>query len=465
MDAPERQAALLRAHPMLARLATRYEILRAIGSGGMGYVFQARDRETGDVLALKILRPEIATDAAMAERFKNELRLARRITHKNVCRIHDFNRIDSLAYISMEYVDGETLRAVLERTGTLPAARVIALLQEIGAGLSEAHAQGVVHRDLKPENIMITTSGSVKVMDFGIARSLEAGATTTQTLIGTPAYMAPEQVQGRGVDARSDVYALGLMLYECLAGRRAFVAPTPIATAIKQAQERPAALQSVRADVPRSLAHAVMRCLEKEPARRFASVTELLQAVASTRRQPLAAALASRRLVWWIAPILVAAIVGGVLARRFAGEHQSPSHSLPPVPSAADNHVAVAGEEAVAPGSMEKALERRAAFERLQREAQAGNAQAQLRLARSLANGPAALRDESKAREWLERAAAGGNGEAMFMLGGIYENGRGVARDPRTAAMWYQRAAQAGHAGAEKSLTRLSERNPARRAR
>jgi eukaryotic-like serine/threonine-protein kinase len=473
LDAP---AALLSAHPVLALLAPRYEILREIGSGGMGYVFQARDRETGDVLAIKILRPEIAREAAMAERFKNELRLARRITHKNVCRIYDFNRIDSLAYITMEYVDGETLRAAIDRTGALPVARVAALLRDIGTGLSEAHAQGVIHRDLKPENIMIAGSGSVKIMDFGIARSMEAGATTTQTLIGTPAYMSPEQVQGRGVDARSDIYALGLILYECLTGRRAFAAPTPVAVAIKQVQERPTALHSIRADVPRVLEAAVMRCLEKEPARRFASIAELLHTFTRAGPQAMAAAPTPRRLLWWIVPVVAVAVVGAVLTKRHNSANPSspsaPAASAPAVspanaraaPVAPEPRATVENKEATVPAPAEKTQEPRISIERLQHEAESGNAQAQLRLARLLANGPAALRDEPKAREWLERSAQQGNAEAQFMLGWMYENGRGGDRDPRTALAWYQRAAQAGHEGAEKNLARLKERGRIRRA-
>lgn len=474
LDEPARQAALLKAHPALARLASRYDILQEIGSGGMGHVFQARDRETGDVLALKILRPEIAMDATMAERFKNELRLARRITHKNVCRIYDFNRIDALACISMEYVDGETLRACIDRTGPLPIARVRALASQLCAGLSEAHAQSIVHRDLKPENIMITKSGAAKIMDFGIARSANAGATLTQALIGTPAYMAPEQVQGKTADARSDIYALGLILYECVTGRRAFTAPTPVAIAIKQVQERPVSPHAIRAEIPRALESLILRCLEKEPTRRFGSVHELAGALARISA-PETIAARPRRWLWWAVPLAAAALTAGVLIER-RGAHSIPSARAPsavapspqeqasgtaPAPVASGS---VANEEPTMKARTEKARERQL-FERLKSEAEAGNADAQLRLGKLLAVGPAAVRDEQKGRQWLERSAEQGNAEAAFMLGGMYERGRGVERNVRAAIHWYERAAQAGHEGAARSLARLNERGAGRRLR
>ena len=169
-------------------LPPRYQVLDALGEGGMGMVYRARDLETGEVVALKVLRPELAGDTTMLERFKNELRLARRITHKNVCRIYDFNRTASIAYITMEYVDGESLRAFLKRVGKMSHERVLDLADQICEGLAEAHAQRVIHRDLKPENVMIARDGTVKLMDFGIARLSGGSTTTSQTLIGTPTY-------------------------------------------------------------------------------------------------------------------------------------------------------------------------------------------------------------------------------------------------------------------------------------
>ena len=456
-------------------LGARYEVLREIGSGGMGRVFQARDRETGEVLALKVLRPEVAAEPSMAERFKNELRLARRITHKNVCRIYDFNRVDALAYISMEYVDGETLRAQLDRGGAMSASRVVSLARQICTGLAEAHAQGVIHRDLKPENIMIAASGAVKLMDFGIARSLHAGATTTQTLIGTPAYMSPEQVQGHRVDARSDIYALGLILYECLTGRRAFSAPTPVAVALKQIQDRPIAPHSIRADIPRALETAVLRCIEKDPARRFSSVERVATALIGAHESGAIPSAPSRRWPWVLAALALA-----VIAVVWRQQPHPPTAPLPPqarptpvVTPPSAPAPAVATTDAVAQVPVAARNERpipaaneheqpRAAFEKLREAAQAGDATAQFRLAQTLFKGSGTLRDETQARTWLQRAAEQGHTESQFALGMMFERGRGGTRDLRAARSWYERAAATGHDGAKKNLARLTEQAPAR---
>jgi len=200
----------------------RYEMLAELGRGGMGIVYQVRDRETGEVIALKVLKSEIASDAQILERFKNELRLAHKITHRNVARLYEFHRFGDTAYVSMEYVEGESLRALLERGGKVEYERALNIARQLVAGLGEAHRQSIVHRDLKPENIMLTAAGDLKVMDFGISRSYAAGVTTTGSIIGTPAYMAPEQAEGKPTDQRTDIYALGLILYEIFTGSAAF---------------------------------------------------------------------------------------------------------------------------------------------------------------------------------------------------------------------------------------------------
>jgi serine/threonine protein kinase len=259
----------------LAALSQRYDILGEAGHGAMGNVYKARDRETGETVALKLLKPEIASDQAMMDRFKNELLFARKITHKNVCRVHEFNRIDGVAYTSMEFVEGESLRAVLNRFGGFPLRKGIDLALQICSGLKEAHAQGIVHRDLKPENVMIDTHGNVKIMDFGIARSMEALTRLTGAMIGTPAYMAPEQVAGKPVDYRTDIYSLGLILYEMFTGSQAFQADTAVALALKQMRETPPAPHDVDPTIPVTIERAILKCLEKEPSKRFQSVAEL----------------------------------------------------------------------------------------------------------------------------------------------------------------------------------------------
>lgn len=276
----------------LAALAQRYEIAGEAGHGSMGNVYKARDRETGEIVALKLLKPEIASDQATMERFKNELLFARKITHKNVCRVYEFNRIGGIACTSMEFVEGESLRSVLNRFGGLPQRKATDLMLQMCSGLKEAHAQGIVHRDLKPENVMIDTHGNVKIMDFGIARSMEAATRLTGSMVGTPAYMAPEQVAGKPVDYRTDIYSLGLIMYEVFTGAQAFQAENAVAVALKQMREAPSPPHEVDPTIPNGIERAILKCLEKEPSKRFQSIAEL----ETDMRAPVAPAVANRNL-------------------------------------------------------------------------------------------------------------------------------------------------------------------------
>jgi hypothetical protein len=279
----------------LAAIGQRYEILGEAGHGSMGNVYKARDRETGEIVALKLLKPEIASDHAMMERFKNELLFARKITHKNVCRMHEFNRVGGIAYSSMEFVEGESLRSVLSRFGGLPQRKAVDLALQICSGLKEAHAQGIVHRDLKPENIMVDAHGNVKIMDFGIARSMEAVTRLTGSMVGTPQYMAPEQVAGKPVDYRTDIYSLGLILYEMFTGTPAFQADNPVAVALKHMQEEAVPPHQIDPAIPAYIERTILKCLLKEPANRFQSIAQLEQALNGSEAPILASAAPSVR--------------------------------------------------------------------------------------------------------------------------------------------------------------------------
>ena len=287
-DIQERMAASTHIPP-------RYEVLGQIGTGGNGIVYKVRDLETGEIVALKVLKPEIASDPDVQENLKRELLLARKITHKNVCRIHEFSRFNGTAFTSMEWVEGECLAAKLSRAGALPLNEALDIARQICAGLREAHAQGIVHRDLKPGNILLDRNGTVKIMDFGIARMIQRDGPMTGTIVGTPAYMSPEQAELKPVSACTDIYALGLLLYEMITGVPAFDGDTPVALALKQIREYPKRPREIAPQITRAVESVVMKCLQKDAARRFQSVTDLeialVKAAKARRASPWEAAL------------------------------------------------------------------------------------------------------------------------------------------------------------------------------
>ena len=265
----------------------RYEILGVLGQGGMGAVYKARDRELDRLIALKVIRPELATDPAILLRFKQELILARNITHKNVVRIYDLGEADGIRFISMEYVDGEDLRTLLRRQGKFSPKEAIAVVEQVCRALDSAHSEGVIHRDLKPQNIMRDKHGRIVVMDFGLARSLgDTGMTQTGAIVGTLEYMSPEQALGSTLDQRSDIFSVGLIFYELLTGKAPYEADTAIASLMKRTREEARSASDVEASVPKSLSAIVARCLERESANRYHSAVELLQQLTTWEANP-----------------------------------------------------------------------------------------------------------------------------------------------------------------------------------
>jgi serine/threonine-protein kinase len=263
--------------------ADRYEILGTLGRGGMGVVYRARDRQLDEVVALKLLRPDaLAGDPSLLERFKQEIKLARRITHRNVLRTHDFGEALGVPYISMEYLDGVTLKELVRNRGALPLGVGLSSAKQMCHGLAAAHEMGVVHRDIKPHNMMILPeTGDLKIMDFGISRVSSvgpdaAGLTGAGVVMGTPDYMPPEQVQGRPADFRSDLYSLSVVLYEIFTGSLPFTGDTPFAIMTAHLQQQPREPGSLNPRLPRELDAAIRRGLEKDPGRRWQSVAELL---------------------------------------------------------------------------------------------------------------------------------------------------------------------------------------------
>jgi serine/threonine-protein kinase len=290
-----------------ARIAGRYEVLSLLGSGGMGTVYRARDVELDELVALKVLRRELVDSPGMLARFRQEAKLARRVTHRNVARTFDIGEHDGEKFLTMELVDGEALSSVIARRGRLPVAEVLHVVTEVCAGMSAAHSAGVVHRDLKPDNVLVARDRRVVVTDFGIAHAAAGaagGAKTLGGIVGTPAYMAPEQVEGVAeIDARADLYALGAMIYELLTGRAAWPGDAPFVVAAARLVNPPPDPRAACPDIPAAVAEVVMRCMARHPADRYGSADEVAAAFeqAVSAAAPSSVALAPTRFAFSVA--------------------------------------------------------------------------------------------------------------------------------------------------------------------
>jgi serine/threonine-protein kinase len=270
-------------------LVERFRIVGILGRGGMGEVYRADDLKLGQPVALKFLPRASSLDQALIERFHGEVRNARQISHPNVCRVYDIGDINGDHFITMEYVDGEDLATLLSRIGRLPADKALEIARQLCAGLGAAHAKGVLHRDLKPANVMIDGHGQARITDFGLAlRAEEAAGSDTS---GTPAYMAPEQLEGRGTSVQTDIYSLGLVMYELYTGKRVFEAASLAEWRQKHSEAQPKLPSSHAADVDPAVERAILRCLEKDPRKRPASALQVAAALPGA--DPLAAALAA----------------------------------------------------------------------------------------------------------------------------------------------------------------------------
>ncbi|HOI44553.1 MAG TPA: protein kinase [Candidatus Aminicenantes bacterium] len=357
--------------------AGRYEIIEDLGEGGMGRVFRVLDTKIDEEVALKLIRPEIAADPKTIDRFSNELRIARRISHKNVCRMYHLSEEGGTHYFTMEYVDGEDLKNVLRMTKPLSERTAVGIAVQVCEGLAEAHRLSVVHRDLKPSNIIIDHDGNARILDFGIARSVDSeGVTRTGAMIGTPEYMSPEQVEGKAVGPQSDIYALGVILYEMVTGRLPFEGTSSLSVALKHKNEAARPPVELNPQISGELNRIILRLLEKSRDLRYATADELrgdlerllgaaktpagetARTRAGTRPRVPGKAGARRRLaVGGIAVILTAA-AAFLLFRKEAPETPPGTHSLVVLPF---ENLGAAGDEYFADGISEEITNRLAA--------------------------------------------------------------------------------------------------------
>ena len=314
--------------------AGRYQIIEELGRGGMGKVYRVMDKKLNEEIALKLIKPEIASDKKTLERFSNELKIARKIVHKNVGRMYELLEHEGTHFITMEYVSGEDLKSFIRRSGRIDIPKALFLAKQVSEGLAEAHELGVVHRDLKPSNIMIDKAGNARIMDFGIARFIKAkGITGSGVLIGTPEYMSPEQAEAKEVDYRSDIYSFGTILYEMVTGKLPFEGDTPLSIAMKHKGEIPKDPREFNPQIPEDLSLLILKCMEKDKGSRYQSVKEIIAELASiekgipttTKEIPTKKPLTSREITVSLSmrkiflPVLIvisAIAIGGLLLWR-----------------------------------------------------------------------------------------------------------------------------------------------------
>ncbi len=333
--------------PMLgATIAGQYRVVGRIGSGGMGVVYRAVQKDLDRHVAIKVLHPSESDDEDTSRRFEKEARIVARLDHPSTLRLFDFGLLpDRRPFFVTEYLEGMTLER-LAASGPLPWTRVLSLLEQVAASLEEAHGRSVVHRDLKPENIYVVDlqgEDRAKVLDFGIAKLGASTDTMTGLVCGTPAYMSPEQALGQSVDSSSDLYSLGVVAYRCLAGRPPFLGDAPIAVLLQHVQDVPPPLRSLAPEVPEAVAALVMRLLEKHPSRRLPSAAAVRAEIRTLLEgRSRAAEPPPRRpeATWSVrrmAPLigLVALATGALLAFAAVGRTRSPERTEPPAPSVA----------------------------------------------------------------------------------------------------------------------------------
>jgi serine/threonine protein kinase/tetratricopeptide (TPR) repeat protein len=324
-------------------LAGRYKILATLGEGGMGAVYKAHDLEVDRLVALKVIRPELAKNPAIIDRFKQELRLSQRVTHRNVIRIYDLGEGDGVKFITMEFIEGQDLRSLIHERKKFAPEESVAIMEQICLALDAAHSVDVIHRDLKPQNVMRDNSGRILVMDFGLARTVAGdGMTQTGALVGTMEYMSPEQALAKELDQRSDIFSAGLIFYELLTGQMPYRADSALASLIRRTQERAKPISEFDKTIPQGLSNVVSKCLEREPAARYQTAKELLSDLGAWQGKREAGAIAFQSVKPWaqtvpwqwiggIAAVLILAVLGFVFRDKLRFGGKTPLNGKPEV--------------------------------------------------------------------------------------------------------------------------------------
>ena len=481
-------------------LSARYDILGYIGRGGMGLVYKAHDRVLDEVVALKLLLPYLLDNPSMRERFLSEIKLARRVTNRNVCRIHDYGEDGTLGYISMQFIDGVDLRTLIAQPGGLSVDEAYEIASQLADGLQAIHDEGIVHRDFKPANVMVDRRGNPRLMDFGIAKlwSTEQGLTTDGHIAGTPEYMSPEQAKSEPLDPRTDVYSLGIVLFELFTGTRPFRADNAVAVLHQHAFEEPPLDGPIAAAIPAAMKPVIRRALAKHRDARFSSANELKQALLGARAAPLPSPgtteslllkvqqlrepddkapvmmprprRLSRRGFWQLfagASVAVIAAAGtwSILPRPSAEREPSgsppASHVTTSQPAAPEPKAAAAATTTIQSGpaqatsSVPGSVHQREAVaapctrdepESCRRACDAGDAAACTQLGVIYNRGTGVARDLTAATFYYERGCTGGDLPGCNNLGTIYQYGAmGLRGDRSKAASLYERACNGGH--------------------